>query len=440
MPVRRTRSTAPHATAGRHIPLVVLLAGLAPAAGAQEAPDAEEMWRIIQEQQRQIENLESQLRSAEQKTEQTEEKVEATARMVEQQTQEAAGYGAAPGWWQRTHIGGYGEVHYNNLENDSTGEDFEQVDVHRLVLEVGHEFTDWLRLFTEVELEHALVEDTDDGSGPGEVELEQAWIEADYLPGHRVRAGVDLIPVGILNITHEPPTFFGVERNPVESNIIPTTWWEAGIGGLGEIAPGWNYHVVLHSGLETSVAGDSAFLIRSGRNKVARAAASNGAATGQLRYTGMPGIEVGLTGQYQADVTQGEQDIEGTLLAAHVDARRGPFGLRALYARWDLDDGPAGLGPGDGSSPGRDEQYGWYVEPAYFVQAPGRIPGEFGFFTRFNQWDNNAGSGGGDTRNEQLDVGFNYWPHPDVVFKFDYQEQMDNADFDGFNLGVGFQF
>nr|NIR32029.1 porin [Gammaproteobacteria bacterium]NIR85410.1 porin [Gammaproteobacteria bacterium]NIR89101.1 porin [Gammaproteobacteria bacterium]NIU06546.1 porin [Gammaproteobacteria bacterium]NIV53435.1 porin [Gammaproteobacteria bacterium] len=325
--------------------LMALLSGMAAEATAQTPPDPEEMWRIIQEQQRQIEALESQLRSTEQKTEQTEEKVEATARMVEERAAKAPDYGAAPGWWQRTTIGGYGEIHYNNLENDSTGEDFEQVDVHRLVLTLGHEFNDWLRLFSEVELEHALVEDTDDGSGPGEVELEQAWVEADYLPQHRVRAGVDLIPVGILNPTHEPPTFFGVERNPVETNIIPTTWWEAGVGGLGEIAPGWNYHVVLHSGLETPVAGDDAFLIREGRNKVAKATASDGAVTGQLRYTGMRGVEVGLTGQYQADVTQGEQDIEGTLFAAHVDARRGPFGLRALYARWDLDDGPAGLGP-----------------------------------------------------------------------------------------------
>ncbi len=36
----------------------------------------------------------------------------------------------------------------------------------------------------------------------------------------------------------------------------------------------------------------------------------------------------------------------------------------------------------------------------------------------------------------------NYWPHPDVVVKADYQHQdNDNGENqDGFNLGVGYQF
>jgi len=37
----------------------------------------------------------------------------------------------------------------------------------------------------------------------------------------------------------------------------------------------------------------------------------------------------------------------------------------------------------------------------------------------------------------------NYWPHPDVVFKLDFQNQKSPAgkdEFDGFNVGVGYQF
>jgi hypothetical protein len=43
---------------------------------------------------------------------------------------------------------------------------------------------------------------------------------------------------------------------------------------------------------------------------------------------------------------------------------------------------------------------------------------------------------------EQINGGFNYWPHPDVVFKFDVQEQFGQkpGNDDGFNLGVGYQF
>lgn len=116
--------------------------------------------------------------------------------------------------------------------------------------------------------------------------------------------------------------------------------------------------------------------------------------------------------------------------------------MRTLAAHWDLDEGTTGLGPESGPSLGRDEQWGWYIEPSYRFQLAGLIPGELGIFARYNQYDNNAGVDG-DTEREQVDAGFNYWPHPDIVFSFDVQEQLgeNNAnDNDGFNLGVGYQF
>ena len=120
----------------------------------------------------------------------------------------------------KTVIGGYGELHYNNIE------DTESIDFHRFVLFFGHEFTESIRFFSEFELEHAL---SGDGK-PGEVELEQAYIEMDLTESTTLKTGLFLVPVGIINETHEPPTFYGVERNPVEKNIIPATWWEAGAG------------------------------------------------------------------------------------------------------------------------------------------------------------------------------------------------------------------
>jgi len=415
------------------------LALAAPAATAQTSPpSAEQMWQIIQAQQREIEQLKAQLDGTDRRVEETGERLEAATEMIEQGT---GGVSSAASWAERTSLGGYAEVHYNNLEDDETGEDFDQVDVHRLVLFIGHEFNESTRFFSELEVEHALTVDTADGSGPGAVELEQAWVELDLAERHATRAGLDLLPVGILNPTHEPDTFFGVERNPVESEIIPTTWWEPGIALLGEIAPGWRYHAVLHDGLDVPTTGGSAFRIRSGRQKGAKADASAGAITGQLRYTGVPGLEVAFTGQYQQDVTQGAQDIDGTLFTAHADWRRGPFGLRALFARWDLDEGAPGAGPATGPSPGRDEQYGWYVEPSYRFDAPGSLPGELGMFARYNQLNRNAGDASLDRDDQvQIDVGLNYWPHPNVVFKFDVQEQLGDANDDGFNLGVGTQF
>ncbi|HEY9147665.1 MAG TPA: porin, partial [Gammaproteobacteria bacterium] len=73
-----------------------------------------------------------------------------------------------------TTIGGYGELHYNKLDNRlEGGNDKNSIDFHRFVLFFGHDFDASTRLFTELELEHALAGD----GAPGEVELEQAYVE-----------------------------------------------------------------------------------------------------------------------------------------------------------------------------------------------------------------------------------------------------------------------
>ena len=389
-------------------------------------PDLQTMWKLLQQQQAEIQALKAE-------NKRLSEKVDMAGEMAEEAikgqpaTSQSASVGTpadktpdlkthSSGNMQRTSIGGYGEMHYNNLDSKK------EIDFHRFVLFFGHEFTDSLRFFSELEIEHAISGDDQNG----EVELEQAYIEMDINNDHHAKAGLFLLPVGILNETHEPPTFYGVERNPVEKNIIPTTWWEAGIGANGQIAQGWSYDVALTSGLEV----DGSYNIRKGRQKGSKANASDPAYTGRIKWTGVPGIELAATVQYQQDITQGNDPTAGgaTLLETHAVIRKGPYGLRALYAMWDLD----GSGP---AAAGKDEQYGWYIEPSY------RINPRFGLFTRYNEWDNSDGSASiTDTKKKQWDVGFNYWPHEDVVLKFDYQDQSGAIDDDGFNLGIGYQF
>ena len=397
-----------------------------PTLRAAPPPSTEEMWQIIQEQQKQIEALKQQLEATNQKVKETDEKVEVAGEMIEEAGSKVP---TAASWAEKTKIGGYGELHYNNLDSK------EEVDFKRFVLYFGHEFTDRIRFFSEVELEHAVSGDDENG----ELELEQAYIEFDLNARNALKTGVFLMPVGILNETHEPTTFYGVERNPVETYIIPTTWWEAGAGLHGELGKGFSYNFDGTSGLDVDTSGSDAFLIRGGRQKVSEAKANDGAVTGRLKWTGMPGVELGVAGQWQKDVTQGELGVSATLLEAHADIQRGPFGLRALYARWDLSNAST-INASNPAAVGRDEQSGWYIEPSLKGHV-WRIPGEIGVFARYNVWDNNAGSSN-DTEFTQVNAGFNYWPIPDVVFKFDVQQQdNDSASNDnGFNLGMGYQF
>ncbi len=391
------------------------------------APPAEptmaEVLRLLKQQQAEIEALKARLRETDTRVEQTATRVaetatavEATASAVETANQRSETYAKVADWAERTQLGGYGEIHYNNKENGKTDE----IDAHRFVMYLAHDFNDRVRFFSEVELEHSLAGDGE----PGEVELEQAYIEWDYADHHSAKMGLFLVPVGILNETHEPDTFYGVERNNVESRIIPSTWWESGVMLGGDIAPGLRYDVGVHSGLETEM-----FDIRAGRQKSAEATAEEFAYTGRLKYTGIAGLELAATVDYQEDLLQGQvagaDKASGLLYETHAVYQAGPFGLRALYAQWDIDGDQA-------EAIGRDEQKGWYVEPSW------RLTPKLGLFTRYSEWDTQAGDSL-DSEVEQFDLGFNYWLVENVVLKADWVDQR-NGTGDGFNLGLGWSF
>lgn len=373
-------------------------------------PTNQELLELLKKQQAQIEQLMRKVEEADKQAKQTDKKVESTVNAIEttlsSQSQSQ----------NKTHVGGYGELHYNNIE------DKKSIDFHRFVMFFNHQFTDKIRFFSELEVEHALAGD----GKPGEVELEQAYIEMDLTDSTKLKTGLFLVPVGILNETHEPPTFYGVERNPIEKNIIPSTWWEAGAGITTEFAPGWTADFALHSGLKTPTEGSKSFLIRSGRQKVASASAENLAYTARMKYTAIPGLELAASYQVQTDITQGELDAGANLFTAHAVYNKGNFGLRALYANWDVDGAAA-------EAIGRDEQSGYYIEPSY------RLSDKFGVFARYNSWDNNGGSAT-DTEKRQTNIGLNYWPHENVVMKFDFENRSGAQDGSGFNLGVGYQF
>ncbi len=316
-----------------------------------------------------------------------------------------------------TTIGGYGELHYINTDSTKI------INLHRFILFMGHEFSDKIRFWSELEIEHSQVKT--EGEGSGEVSMEQAFLEFDVSDNNSVRAGIILVPVGMVNETHEPPTFYGVERNNVEKYIIPTTWREGGVSFSGRFGDAFSYDLAMHSGLQV---GDD-YTVRGGRTSVSKAPMQDPAYTARLKWTGAAGVELGATMQYQRDITQSTDAAAGSasLLETHAVWLTGPFALRALYASWDL----SGNGP---KSLGSDEQSGWYVEPSY------KFTSQWGIYARQSSWDNMVNSAN-DTQRNQTDFGFSYWPHEDVVVKANYQ-LLDKAgtDDDGFMLGVGYQF
>ena len=139
-------------------------------------PSQEEMCQITQPQQKEIELLKQKLNMVEDNMSSTDQKVEMIADMPTS--------GKSPSWADKTSVGGYSELHFNNLVNKTRNNgagDRDRIDFHRFVLLFGYEFSDRIRFFSEFKLEHGLVKDNDNDTAagaaitsPGEVELEQA--------------------------------------------------------------------------------------------------------------------------------------------------------------------------------------------------------------------------------------------------------------------------
>ena len=141
-------------------------------------------------------------------------------------------------------ISGYMDFHFNNIEHQDATLDF-----HRFVLLFTHRFSDRVRFVSELEVEHAFVAGLEEA---GELELEQAYIDFLVTRALNFRAGMLLVPVGIINERHEPPVFHGVERPFVDTVIVPSTWFEAGAGVHGELGRGLRYRAYVMAPLDAA--------------------------------------------------------------------------------------------------------------------------------------------------------------------------------------------
>ena len=90
-------------------------------------------------------------------------------------TQEDSLYAGLISKEQSTVISGYGEAHYSYDTKRKTAE----AGLKRVVLFIGHKFNNKISLFTEMELEDALVTGGagDEGTGKGSISMEQAFLK-----------------------------------------------------------------------------------------------------------------------------------------------------------------------------------------------------------------------------------------------------------------------
>jgi len=227
-------------------------------------------------------------------------------------------------------IGGYGEVHYHQPFSSDTRMNGE-LDVHRMVILFGYQFSERTRFVTELEFEHV-----------SEVYVEQAFLQHKLNRAVNLRAGLLLIPMGIVNEYHEPTTFNGVERPLIDNKIAPTTWREVGAGFSGTIrsvALKYQAYVVNgFNGYDGTARLNGKNGLRSGRQKGASSYISSPNFTGKLEYYGIRGLNIGLSGYFgdtQSTLYDGiEKDDDAAL--AKADSSVVGISMIGLDARYNL--------------------------------------------------------------------------------------------------------
>ena len=323
-------------------------------------------------------------------------------------------------------FGGYGEL---TLSAPSNGQAV--VDLRRFVLYFGHDYTEHIRFYSEVEVEHAV----SSASDKGEVEIEQAYLDGLLHRRINLRGGIVLMPVGIVNVYHEPPSFNGVDRPDVDTFVIPTTWREPGVGIFGELAEGLRYQLYFVNGFDANgFTAESA--LREGHQEAQLANAGVFGGVARLDYEPILGTVVGVSAYGGTSRTPPLPTTVGrvpvTLLEADARTRVGAFSARAEVAFLFIGDAGAlsrelAVRAPD-AGPISAQSRGAYVEVAYDLLSRflPRTSQGLTAFARFDWADTQADVPAGfaarpEFRRYSEVAGLVYRPIPQIALKADYR-------------------
>jgi hypothetical protein len=451
----------------------------------------DEMWKIIQTQQKQIDELRNQrtnttptkttapseptpvvtskttnpdIKNLERKTNVLSQEVEKlrTNLSIPEEAKYKSAYGLGPAAskvysvGKGLSIGGYGQASYQAQVGDK-GNNADNADLERIVLYAGYKFTDHILFNSEIEFEHGSTGEGDEEKG--EVSVEFAALDFFINQKANIRAGLVLMPMGFINTIHEPPFYFGNNRPEVEQRIIPSTWREVGIGLFGELLPNLTYTTYVVNGLDAK--GFTSDGIAEGRGGGSNAKAENFGYIARVDYSpkAVPGLSVGgsayvgNSGQNQSFVGK-KADVFTQLYEAHLQWKYRGWEFRALGSRGFINDADV-LTRAKGELVG-SENFGWYTEVGYDV-LPLLFPDTTQYLAPFFRYErlNTASEVEKEVLGNPLftplkdrqtyQVGLQYKPIPNVVIKADYRNRVGVDALgvklaDDFNLGFGFIF
>lgn len=353
-------------------------------------------------------------------------------------------------------LGAYTQIDYNQPFGDIVKRNG-KLDVHRLVMFMGYKFNDRTHFVSEIEFEHVK-----------ELYVEQAFLSYRIDEKLNFRAGLILIPMGIVNEYHEPPTYNGVERPNLDSKIVPTTWRELGAGFSGKFDDlSLKYQLYILNGFN-GYDGSGKFRgtdgFRNGRQKGANSFMSSPNLSTKIDYYGILGLKLGLAvyyGKSQSSLYDGlamddvnavktaDSSIVGiTMLGFDARYQNKGFEARAQYIlAYASNTGQYNTFTGNDLG---SQMTGYYLEAGYDVLRFFKTAGsELMVFARYENYYTHADVEEGTIKNDaynrtDVTIGLGFKVADGAVFKADYQ-LFKNADTstdntNQFNLGVGIWF
>ncbi len=356
---------------------------------------------------------------------------------------------------QGLHIGGYGQIDYNRTINDDLNYNA-KLDVHRLVTFLGYNFNEKTSFVSELEFEHVV-----------EVYVEQAFLSHNIRDNFSINAGLMLIPMGIQNLYHEPPTFNGVERTNVDKYIVPTTWREMGVSVNGRIMDNTlSYELMLVNGFN-GYDGEGVFSgnkgLRSGRQKGAESYMTAPDFASRFSYVGIPNLNLGLStyfGESESTAYNGLDlsdknavaSADSTIIGINmmgIDGRyqKGALQLRGQYIVADLSNTNQ-----YNTFTGKDlgsKMLGYYAEAGYNLLSEKETNNELIAFARYENYNTHKEvEEGGISINSNYDrkdviIGLGLKLAKGAMFKIDYQIQSNgnsNPRTDQINIGTAVWF
>jgi len=345
-----------------------------------------------------------------------------------------------------TVITSYAEIAYSRPTKETKNT---VADLGRFVLGYQHRFDDRTKVVTELEVEHA-ISSADDR---GEVEVEQAYVERQLTREYAARAGLFLMPFGLLNENHEPTAYYGVFRNFVETAIIPSTWREGGIQIVGSYDNGLTAQAGVTTGFDlnkwdaTSTEGAESPL-GSIHQELQFANARDLSVFGALNWRGVPGLLLGGS-VFTGGATHGQSATSArvTLWDLHARYTPGRWDLSGVYSRGTISNTAALNAPLVGNPTLIPKSFdGWYAQAAY--KAWSNADYSLAPFVRYEQFNTarsfaDLGAGltpdAGPTQRVTT-FGANFNIGSGIVLKAEYQWFRDNADANRFDLGLGWSF